>query len=223
MLNNCRLCEAIRSTEWRRPENTLLYQTAHFGVMPTIGQFVPGWLMLVSKTHSRCSLALSLDELTELSDLIQLTRAVLEECYGPTLIFEHGPGNSRSITGGCCVEHTHIHIVPCEKQDKFLSILPFAKSYKCSLVELPSVLDSEIGYLLIGTKDTGDCCRVFPVQDVIPRQYLRQILAICSNQKECWDWRRYPCFVNIYRTISDLQPLFASDSIQILSGRGQLA
>ena len=91
MIEDCILCEAINISN-KRIENTILYESERFVVIPTLGQFIPGWLMVVSKDHFRCAGVHSNDELLELSWLITKVRKVIEKSFGSSIVFEHGHG-----------------------------------------------------------------------------------------------------------------------------------
>lgn len=86
-------------------------ETENFVVLPTIGQIVEGYLLIVSKQHYLSFGHIPAQCFREFMNLKEETRQVLSEVYTSPIFFEHGP-ISESKRGGCCVEHAHLHVVP---------------------------------------------------------------------------------------------------------------
>jgi len=112
--DNCLYCLHIfgdESPERTRPWNSWLFETNSFVVVPSLGSFVPGWLLLVSKLHFRRIAELRLQLIEELENLKAKVGQELRSAFGPYVCFEHGPVGGVSAAG-CCVEHLHLHMVP---------------------------------------------------------------------------------------------------------------
>jgi len=208
MIESCALCCALYGVSSQRFENTVLYENQNFVVIPTLGQFEEGWLMVVSKQHSRCAGALTRDLFAELSRVVCAVRSAVEDAYGSSIVFEHGHGQDRYSAAGCCVEHTHLHISPCKSLPTFTSLIPFVKVELRQLIDLTTV-DGGNGYLLVGDGDNPEAYSFYPVNTVIPKQFLRQVLATVQGRQEMWDWRSYPCYKAISRTIATMRPEFS--------------
>lgn len=208
MNDMCAMCFAVSSDGGYKLENTILYESDSFVVMPTLGQFIEGWLLIVSKRHSDCSRLLTLHEAEELSHLVNVVKDIVSQQYGQCIIFEHGPANNIHISGGCCVKHTHIHVVPCSDIDIFTSYIPFESIINIKLSDLPMSIPDDNGYLLISDSKPDSMYTVYKINDVIPRQFLRQVLSVTCNRRACWDWRCYPFYSNIRRTIQQLREPF---------------
>ncbi len=206
MIDPCPLCQALTHAGSQRIENTPLYETRNFVVMPTLGQFIQGWLMVVSKHHCSCARSLDRELLEELNHVVQLTRDAINCAYGPSIVFEHGPGKSRHITGGCCIQHTHVHVAPCKSPERFRSLLPFPIAARCHLLNLAE--HDEFGYLLVGSEGEDTTYDLYPINTVIPRQFLRQVLSVAEDKCSMWDWRRYPCRENIQQSVNVLERAF---------------
>ena len=201
----CRLCEALSPLGNAVSENTILIESDHFVVMPTIGQFVEGWLMVVSKNHKRCAREHPTHELEELESLVAQAQALVNAYYGPTVVFEHGPSDIPGYHGGCCVEHTHIHVAPCTSGRTFCDMIKFPHIGTVTISSLfRSRLDKSRGYLIAGSDVASPRLNMYEVDCLIPRQYLRQVLAVVCNKASLWDWRQNPCRENIQRTLSQL-------------------
>lgn len=208
MNDMCAMCYAVSPDGGYKLENTILYESDSFVVMPTLGQFVEGWLLIVSKQHSECSRLLTLNDAEELSHLVNVVKDIVSRQYGQCIIFEHGPANNIQISGGCCVKHTHIHLVPCSDHDVFTSYITFASTINVKLSDLPMLIPDDNGYLLISDSKPDSMYTVYRINDVIPRQFLRQVLAATCNCQAFWDWRCYPFHNNILRTIQRLREPF---------------
>jgi diadenosine tetraphosphate (Ap4A) HIT family hydrolase len=212
MVNNvCRMCQSLTLEGSTKLYNTILWQTEHFVVLPTLGQFIEGWVMVVDKLHSRCSAVLEKGILGELSSLVDMVRHVLESVYGATVVFEHGPGKKSEFGAGCCVRHTHLHIVPCKVCSKFRSLIPF-NCYQRTRLEDILEPNKGNGYLLVSANNDINLYNLYLIDTVIPRQYLRQILAVAEDCSQYWDWRLYPFHNSINQTIVKLSKVLTQES-----------
>src|SRR5437868_12927089 len=78
------------------PNRTVL-ETDHVTVLPTLGHFVKGYLLLVPKVHY-CTLAdMPPDAIREVEDLKKSLLQRLGPRYGPYILFEHG---ARTVASG---------------------------------------------------------------------------------------------------------------------------
>ena len=104
----CRLC-ALDSNHliWNR----ILWESENFCVVPSKGGFVPGWVMVVPKTHVLSVAQLPNPLYPEMKQLVAEVSARLTECFGPPTAFEHGAVVENS-SFGCGVDHAHLHLVP---------------------------------------------------------------------------------------------------------------
>ncbi len=205
MYKICRLCEALSRPCKATLENTVLIESEHFVVMPTLGQFIEGWLMVVSKSHKRCAREHSTHELAELDDLVARTQTLVHTYYGPAMVFEHGPSDSPGSQAGCCVEHTHIHVVPCANSQNFFEKIAFRRVGECTISDLSlSIQEKSRGYLIAGSDMASRRLNLYEVDCPAPRQYLRQVLAVVCNKTALWDWRQNSCLENIQKTLRRL-------------------
>jgi len=199
----CCLCpnqvSADSSEFWNKP----LFETANFAVIPSLGSLVPGWLMVVPRTHVICAGALSLDLVHEMQQLSSQVVAHLERSFGQVCIFEHGPSTWRKSTG-CSVDHAHLHIVPVGF-DLAAAAQPF----------MPSNSDWQYG-------DWGSCREAYlqgldylyieqPVglgristNTEFPSQVFRKAIAQQLGIIEQFSWRDFPKFDVAARTVEAL-------------------
>ena len=160
-----------------------LLETEHVRVLPSLGHFVKGYLLIVTKVHY-CALA---DGPAEAIRAVEGIKKSLVQClrprYGPYIFFEHG---ARSIaSGGCGIYHAHLHAVPL-KADNILPKLKdqFPHMSIESMLNLKTATSNE-SYLYY-ENSAGVSWLFFP--KVLPSQYLRRLVAEYAGISK-WDWR----------------------------------
>jgi diadenosine tetraphosphate (Ap4A) HIT family hydrolase len=109
----CALCIALADGRSAQPIlcNTILLETDLFTVLPSLGPFAPGHVMVVSKfhTHNLASMgAEAIDEYERLACQLRLKAPLLRNTN--PLEAEHG--SSAQDKAGACVMHTHVHWIP---------------------------------------------------------------------------------------------------------------
>src|SRR5947209_3865283 len=91
--------------------DTVLARTRSFFLIPGVGAMVPGYTLLISRSHFS-SMALLPDQ--AFRELMRFTRSAvspISRMFGPLLLFEHGVIN-RANPSGSCIDHAHWHIMP---------------------------------------------------------------------------------------------------------------
>ena len=104
----CVFCEALR--QGVSFNSLLLFETPFAMVVMNKYPYNPGHVMVLPKRHEGDFLALSLEELGEISRLTQKTVAILKSAYG-TQDFNIGINLGRGAGAGI-PQHIHVHIVP---------------------------------------------------------------------------------------------------------------
>ena len=108
---NCPFCEAgvgPTDTVWY---NQPLLSTPNFVVLPSIGALVPGWVLVAPKKHFLSVASIPYRFRQELGGLLKRATGIVEQGFGATVQFEHGPATHNSQIG-CGLDHAHIHVVP---------------------------------------------------------------------------------------------------------------
>ncbi|MFX0196174.1 MAG: hypothetical protein ACFFCW_08630 [Candidatus Hodarchaeota archaeon] len=208
--DECRLCQIVSS----QPDEVELHDAPllssdNFLVVPALGQFVSGYLLIVTRDHVLNTGLLSEHLYDELESLKNEVAATLTQAFKPPIFFEHGPA-SRTLTGGCCIDHAHIHALPAPVD---LSAC-LSKHFPCrpisSFAELQDVAMARIPYLYI---ETGPEERYVFKVGVIPRQYLRQVVCAELGLPQLWDWRRYPFHDRIRQTVDRITEVYAKSRV----------
>jgi diadenosine tetraphosphate (Ap4A) HIT family hydrolase len=170
-----------------RLPSRIVYEDEHFIVMPPLGEFMEGGLLLLTRQH-----ILSLAHLTPAQSdhlerlLLAIRRAVVKQWGVAPLVFEHGPAPDWS-KGVCCVDHAHLNIFPAAVQ-----VHPhLAERMNLSLgrvSELVKLRRSEFGYLFVQENDGTR--RAYDGRDVAT-QLVRRIITAQLGLPDRWDWRDY--------------------------------
>jgi len=197
MKEGCNLCQHMIEKE------EIIYQTENFYVTPSLGQFVGGYLLICSKSHFIGLSYLPERLFKELEKLKEDVREILHETYNKkTLFFEHGPV-SENKKGGCCIDHTHLHAIPFEKD----ILKDISKNFKPQeirgLKELTKQKEKQIPYFYYENQEGKRF--LFEINFPVPSQYLRQIIASKTSTPNKWDWRIYPEIKRFNETLRKLK------------------
>ena len=172
--NECNLLNSI-ITPQTELKSRILTESDHFVVMPTIGAFVEGYVMIVSKEHYECIGKMPEDTLHELEQLVARIKACIQERYNMDVVcFEHGGVSCTKRAGGCIV-HAHLHLVPCdvpiigEVRKRGLTAVPIS-----DISDLHTLTKENLSYLYF--EDTDGQKYIVKDKFVIS-QFFRQLLA----------------------------------------------
>lgn len=170
-----------------RLNSRVIYEDEQFVVMPPLGEFMEGGLLLLSRAHILSFAHLPAEHLARLERLVGVICEVLSQRWGVCpLVFEHGPAPERS-KGVCCVDHAHFNIFPARV---FVHPHLAGRMHRRlhSLSELQGLRGAEFGYLFVqennGERRVYDGCNV-------PTQLVRRIITTELGMPERWHWRDY--------------------------------
>lgn len=191
-------------------ENRVVFETENWIVVPTIGAFIPGYLLAITKKHYNCIAVTPNEYYDELELIKNCVNTAFEKIYEkPSFFFEHGT-ISEDIKGSCCVSHTHLHMLPLAvNMDEYLTKnFEFDKN-SIPISSFPSI--SELikrehiaSYLLYG-KDSSYIKLLDMTHKMFPSQFFRQAICLQLGIEDKWDWRHHFFVDNINKTIQDLQ------------------
>lgn len=181
----------------------ILAETNNWYAIPTIGSFVPGYLLLVCKQHELSMATLSLNLRDEMFVLKERMEERISQVMGcRCLMFEHGTTDSNYI-GVNSVNHVHIHLVPSIDSvwvhlSKENSLFDFEVFDDYSNLFMKWEESPPKTYLLFQDADK----KIYYSSDVVdmPSQLFRRCLASIWGLSE-WDWRKYPCSYIIRDTL----------------------
>jgi XTP/dITP diphosphohydrolase len=184
-----------------RLDSRIVYQDDDFVLMPPIGQFMEGGLLLLTRAHVLSLAHLPKALLDRLEHLLAVICRQLAARYGVSpLVFEHGPAPQWS-KGVCCVDHAHLNIFPAP-----VSIYPHLSQRInfpiTSLSELMALRRAEFGYLFVQENDGGR--RAYDAE-LVPTQLVRRIITSQLGVPERWHWQDYPGYEELVATYQALK------------------
>lgn len=178
--------------------------------MPALGAFVPYYILIISQEHHNALHAVLTDkkinlEFELLKKKIQSFIKNRTNCKS-IISFEHGGGNNNKA--GCCVGHTHLHILPHDQPlrpaiEKQLGKAEKIKNYSALNKLYKKNLDN---YLLLEENDKIYLWRNPPILS----QYMRRLIAKQIKQEPLYDWQKHPFYENMEQTIRDWKSFFRS-------------
>jgi len=196
--SNCCFCnEFVKAKKSKR----IILETKNCIAFPSYGAIAEGHTLIIPKKHWRSLRAMPNDIFSELITLKEHVAELLEESYGQLVEFEHGMFGESS--GGCGIDHAHLHLVPSNVQQPLSNQLPddMVKIPVRNLQEIhTNKLLQDSSYLYIHEPNS----KPFIVRiKSIPSQFLRKILANSLNNTN-WNWRSIPQNKDFVTTVSKL-------------------
>lgn len=189
LTDSCRLCSIAKGVYAYGVADKPLFETSNFIVIPSIGAFVDGWVMIVPKRHVYdMSAFYKAEEFLELSKKVH---AHVEEKYGSLVMFEHGASYSGSPTG-CGVDHAHYHFVPYSE-----SLLPdlIASGYRWDVCEARDISIKTKGKDYLFYSDAisteNNISGYLHIIDAPISQFFRKLLALKTNNQDFSDYKAH--------------------------------
>lgn len=184
----------------------ILTETDHWVVIPTLGSFIEGYILIINKHHYRSLYDCPLNQKNELLNLMKSIEILFEKVYGKNnIFFEHGTISGPVSTNS--VEHVHIHMLP------FNNILWPQIQYKYNfnffetntIVDIDSIIVKQKlnSYILFG--DTNN--QVYLIDSThnnYPPQFMRRILSDYFCKAEQWNWKEHYFIDNMLKTYKSL-------------------
>ena len=205
-IEDCAYCKCIKNDfyDYMLGRSRVIYKSENFFVMPTLGEFLLGYLLIIPIEHvmSNAELSPSLQEefLTVLDDISYILKLTYQS--SDFLVWENGTGNSGKGKAKTSVVHSHVHIAP--------SKLTASKIKEISQFDFDEISYNELSlyqnrsYLLIKENENSWFINSNP-EVYIPRQYVRQLLA--QEYKitgDSWNWRTNPFPELMIKTVDDI-------------------
>lgn len=165
-----------------------LLATSGFRVIPSLGQIVEGYLLIVPVMHYRAFAEMTPNLFVELGTICDRVRAALTNTYGPCLLFEHGAWSE--VAGGCGIYHAHLHAVPFTYEDQRPLLVKLLNGFPHRRLEiLEDIRTAATPYIpYLYYEDPLGERYLFHTRS-LPSQYMRQLLASAIGKAE-WDWRK---------------------------------
>jgi len=187
------------------PSNRVVHMSTSFLLLPPLGQFMEGGLLLLTREHLKSMAHLEAEQVSELEDMIAEVTLTLRNAYGSNPVyFEHGPGVGRGKST-CCVDHAHLNIFPADVDLRPL-LQHFPGHEISSLGELASLRESRDDYIFV---QHGDGSRTVHFSEHFPSQLIRREITRQLGCQQRWNWRDYPGIIELRATYDRLHGAFS--------------
>ena len=188
---NCIFC----NLEKNKIENTILDETNHFYILPTVGSLVDGYILVVSKRHINSMSELTKNEMNEYNFIIKKYRNIFRDIYGKyPIVFEHGsPVSDNSIRANSVI-HAHSHIVNHAYLDepKIIKRLNFKP-----IQRIEDIKSNENYIMYINNNNFKYVTYNFePIS-----QLMRKLIAKDLKYEDKFDWKKEKFMDNIIKTV----------------------
>lgn len=179
----------------------IILEENYFLALTGLGALTEGYVLIIPKGHYISIGAIPENQFQALTDFCNRVRTIIEQVFGPVVIFEHGMSHCHSAGG--CIDHAHIHFIPTETGFRSEFKANFKEERIKKLVELKKFADNNIPYLFY--ENTRKEKFVYLSIDNIPSQYIRKLWAKKVGKPDEWDWAVSIGEINIARTIDRIQ------------------
>lgn len=186
--------------------NHTIYKSSNFFVMPTVGEFIKGYLLIIPNEHIMSMAQLSSDLHQEFLDVLDDVITILKLTYPVNnfLVWENGTGNGGIGKAKSSIVHSHVHVAPSTLNPTTIQCISGFSLIKISYRDLS--LYGNHSYLLVKGKNNDEWWINDNPDLYIPRQYVRQLIAEEYELiGDTWNWRTNP-FINLIQSTSkDIQ------------------
>ncbi len=207
--SDCPYCRYFANNDYDVKWNIkrTIYRSKNFVVMPTIGEFIKGYLLIIPIQHVMSIAELSEDlkfeffrVLNDVTEILKLTYPIKN-----VLVWENGTGNGGIGKAKTSIVHSHVHIAPSNlTAGKIQEISGFPLT-KISFDEWSSY--GKNSYLIVKEIIGNAWWYINDNPDLyIPRQYVRQLIAEEYDfSGDTWNWRTNQFIYLIRATCNDIQ------------------
>lgn len=193
---SCPFCAEIQAPlEWvhasaYNQKARITAPSASLRILPTLGQIVPGSLLLLPVRHVERYADLAPALRAEAVVAARETVARFEMGGKGWVMFEHGALASGG--GGCGLYHAHLHLVPVENPPTAEELLPKGQGISGLHAGWDSV-DTTDDYLICASADgSARFLSVTPAERTeYPSQFFRRQLHRVLRLEGPWDWREF--------------------------------
>lgn len=201
---DCAYCQYLDG-HVQKNERTV-YRSENFFVIPTLGQFITGYLLIIPYQHIMSNGELSREHLEEfqivLSDIEYILKLAYPDAKG-ILVWENGSGTSGKGKAKDSLVHSHVHVAPSGLTADEIKDMAGFHFDELGIMDLPKF--KEHSYLLMRCPDKEKWLINNDPKVYIPRQYVRQLIAEEYNiPGDAWNWRTHPFEEKMHETIRDI-------------------
>lgn len=207
---DCPYCIYLKNnetgTDALKGVNRTVYRSQNFFVMPTLGQFIKGYLLIIPNKHVMSMAELSPDLKCEFLNVLDDVITILKLTYHveDILVWENGTGNGGIGKAKSSIVHSHIHVAPSKLNAVRIGMVSGFPLTKILYEDLS--LYGNYSYLLVKGNNNNEWWINDNPALYIPRQYVRQLIAEeYELPGDTWNWRTNHFSYLIQTTCKDIQ------------------
>ena len=195
-MRNCIFC----NLDFNNIENTVIYETENFRVIPTIGALVDGYVLIVTKEHINSLSQLNNKQKEEYKNLVIKVSKTFEKIYGKKpILFEHGTPEITNSMSANSVIHAHSHIVNFEFENEKEII------NKYNFVPIESFDDVINENYIYYQNNNGEKFVSYQFDSV--SQLMRILIANEVNKENQYNWREFDFKENIVSMLDKMKAI----------------
>lgn len=209
-MNSCSICDEIQKKNnevySKLKKSRFIYQDEDLILYPTVGSFIEGYVLLSSKEHYYSLYDCSDKIIKEIDKIIKPIKEYYKNnLHSDVIFFEHGTVDDSSLSSSS-ITHFHIHFLPVKERlwNKINNEYHFDYYVINSIMDIKNLIKENKIKSYILFNDIDDKCYVIDCSSKqYPSQFLRKVLYkyYYNLDDDCWNWRIYPYYDNMLRTI----------------------
>lgn len=201
---DCAYCQYLKGNI-QKNERTL-YRSENFFVIPTLGQFITGYLLIIPNEHIMSNGELLPEHLDEFKLVLEDIEYIIKLTYPDAkgiLVWENGSGSGGKGKAKDSLVHSHVHVAPSALTTNEIKTM---SGFDFEEIELHNLhLYKTHSYLLVKNSNNEKWIINNDPEVYIPRQYVRQLIAEeYGISGEAWNWRTHPFREKMFETVNDI-------------------
>lgn len=182
------MCEFCLEFRWSpRAGSRIIWRDESWVTLPTLGCFVPGYVLLLPVEHYLSFGSLPPEDRSAAAEVAERLRITIAAEYGPVIIAEHGA--TQCDVGSQCCDHAHLHLIPVPEPgqvERDYTEVGGEPIRLDSLAELGALAGQPYVYL---SPRAG--VHLAWLGGGFPSQFVRRVCASAHGLADRFDWRRY--------------------------------
>lgn len=201
---DCAYCQYLNG-QVNANERTI-YRSENFFVIPTLGQFITGYLLIIPNEHIMSNGELPIEHLDEFNLVLKDVEYIIKLAYPDAkgiLVWENGSGSGGKGKAKDSLVHSHVHVAPSALTSHDIKLMSGFDFDEIDLHDLQFY--KAHSYLLVKNPDNEKWIINNDPELYIPRQYVRQLIAEeYGIPGDSWNWRTHPFEEKMHQTISEI-------------------
>jgi diadenosine tetraphosphate (Ap4A) HIT family hydrolase len=197
---SCEFCEEFLNLP--STPNRTLFSNSELVVLPSIGSFVPGYLLIMPIQHHRSFADLDVGDIRYAGVFTETVRQLVTDHFGSAIVAEHGPGAPGLKSSACC-DHAHFHVIPSDPY-KVIQAYVDAGGIPHTLKDIGALGKwSQQPYLFLSPLPYVYLAWSF--SEGFSSQFVRRVCTQILGYPEFFDWAVFPYTENMLLTRNVLE------------------